>query len=79
MVCVVGDQKEEQDGRHGIDREKEESSFLNSMSLVVQGQMIGSREASITILAFERFTSCVFSEMPSQLITPSEPPLATIP
>jgi len=59
--------------------ERRKDTFLNSMSLVVQGQMIGSRKASITILAFERFTSGVFSEMPSQLVTSSKPPLATIP
>lgn len=41
--------------------------------------MIRAGEATLTVRALERFDSCVFAEMPCQLIRPGELPCAALP
>lgn len=49
------------------------------VSLFVQSQVIGTRKAALTVRTLEWFDSCVFAEMPRQLIRPSKLPCAALP
>lgn len=55
------------------------ASLYLSMTFHVQSQVVGPREASITMAAFEGFGARVFPVVPGQLITSCESPLAAIP
>lgn len=54
-------------------------NFTSHVSFHVQGQMIRTWEAAITIAALERFCSCVFAIMTCKLIAPCKSPFAALP
>lgn len=45
----------------------------------MQSQVIRAGEAALTVWTLERFDSCVFAEMPCQLIRPGKLPRAALP
>lgn len=49
------------------------------VALPVQGKVVRTREAAVTVWTLERFDSSVFSEMPCQFIGPSKLPRAPFP
>lgn len=49
------------------------------MALLVQGQVIGAREAAIAVRAFERLGARVLAVVAREFIGTREPPLASLP
>lgn len=54
-------------------------NFTSHVSFHVQGQMIRTWEAAITIAALEGFCSCVFAIMTCKLIAPCKSPFTALP